>query len=152
LKCTSVKSDDNNGINLKDIPEILTTIIYILFNGLLTLFGLAILLIVIYFIFIDPFISSIFWTLVHILLILFFSWFFVIHLCIYFFKNAEKVSTIDFWKGFLNSEKCLQSSSFCQGLLLGNIDSITNKMSDINVYSIREKLITFVTWIKNTIT
>lgn len=149
LRCASIKTSNKKSIDIKDIPEVLTTIIYILFNGILTIFSLAIFAIVIYYIFIDPFISSIFWTLLHIILILCFSWYFVIHLCIYFMKNSEKVMTIDFWKGFFNSEKCLQSSSFCQGLLLGNIDSVPDKMSDINVYSIRENLIIFVTWITN---
>ena len=109
-------------VKVQSMSDFVTSIIYIFYYGLLGSIGLAIIGIIIYYIYIDPFVSDIFWALIHIFLIVCFSWYFLLHILFYICRNLDKIVTIEFWKGLITSEKCLQSSSFCRWLLQWDLD------------------------------
>ena len=118
----STITPNNKSIKVQSMSEFITSIIYLLYYGVLGVISLAIIGIIIYYICIDPFISGIFWTLIHIFLILCCSWYFLLHILFYICQNLDKIVTIDFWKGLITSDKCLQSSSFCRWLLQWDLD------------------------------
>lgn len=126
------------------------TLIYLCFSGIIGLFCLAIVISILYYLFIDPFISGIFWEFMRIIILLFFSWYFIIHLCIYFIKNRNNLISSEFVKGFLDPNKCFQSSPFCIGLLIfGNLDRTTDMKSSWNIFYLGDKIQMFVKWIRD---
>lgn len=136
-------------ISPNDIPSISIWIIYICFFGTIGLICLAILIIILYSLFIDPFISRIFLEIIYIIIIICFSWYIIIHLCYYFFKNWNNLRSSEFWGGFLDLKICLQSSSFCIGLLtFGNLDRTIDIKSGLNIFYFGERIRTFVKWIR----
>jgi hypothetical protein len=55
--------------------------------------------------------------------------------------------------GFLDPNICLQSSSFCIGLLIfGNLDRTTDVKSGLNIFYFGERIKIFVKWIREKMT